>query len=357
MSTTDNATATDPRPAKLARSTDLGPVFDLASRIGLPVVLVVAVLLFSFATGPLGVVFRSHQNVSNLLSTYAVTGLVAIAMVIPAVAGSFDLSPSAVAGISNVVVATAISTYKLPVGVAVLIGLLIGAVVGFTLGWLVAKVGLDPFIVTFGVLTLFGGLASLYTNDQLIIAGIPNWFTALGNNTVIGVPMPFFIVVVVAIAVWYLLSQVPYGRHLESIGSNREAARLVGVDVTRSIWVAFVLSGVIAGAAGVLQTIRTGTGDPGTTSQFLNPAFAALFLGATMIRPGKYNVWGTLIGVYLIGVAVSGFTLLGASTWVQPVFNGGALVLAVLLSTLVGRARAKRGRRGRQPTATSETAA
>lgn len=76
-----------------------------------------------------------------------------------------------------------------------------------------------------------------------------------------------------------------------------------------------------------------------------------------MIRPGKYNVWGTLIGVYLIGVAVSGFTLLGASTWVQPVFNGGALVLAVLLSTLVGRARAKRGRRGRQPTATSETAA
>ena len=108
------------------------------------------------------------------------------------------------------------------------------------------------------------------------------------------------------------------------------------------MWTSFVVSGALAAAAGALQTSRSGAGDPTIATSFLFPALTAVFLWATMIRPGRYNVWGTVIGVFLVAVSVSGFTLLGATDWVQQVFDGGALILAVALSTFMGRARERR---------------
>jgi ribose transport system permease protein len=141
---------------------------------------------------------------------------------------------------------------------------------------------------------------------------------------------------------WYVLTQIPYGRSLEAIGSNEAAARLVGIKTERAVWIAFIISGALAAAAGALQTSRAGSGDPQTASAFLFPALAAVFIGATTIKPGRYNVWGTMIGVYFVAISVSGFALKGADVWVQPVFNGGSLIAAVALSTFSARSRERR---------------
>jgi ribose transport system permease protein len=147
------------------------------------------------------------------------------------------------------------------------------------------------------------------------------------------------LLIVIAFAVWYVLTQLPFGRRLEAIGSNESAARLVGISTTKSIWISFIISGLLAGVAGALQTSRGGSGDPSVGTAFLFPALTAVFLGATMIKPGKYNVWGTIIGIFFVATSVSGLTLLGADVWVQPIFNGVSLVAAVTLSTLIARGR------------------
>jgi ribose transport system permease protein len=139
-----------------------------------------------------------------------------------------------------------------------------------------------------------------------------------------------------------LLTQTPYGRRLEGIGSNQRAARLVGIRVDWLVALSFVASGVLAAAAGVVLTLRSGIADPTAGPAYLFPAIAAVFIGTTTIRPGRYNVWGTIAGIFLVAVAVTGFTLLGADTYVTPVFNGGALILAVAVSTRMGKRRERR---------------
>jgi ribose transport system permease protein len=310
-------------------------------RGGLPLLLV-AVFVFFAVNSETGSVFTSTANLDNILGNQAVTGLVALAMVIPLVAGYFDLSVSATCGIANIAVAATIGTRGWPVWAGILFALVIGAFIGFLIGFLVAKVKLNAFVVTLGAYTLLGGLAQLYTKGEVIINGIPNSFTSWGTKDWLGVPRPFILLLVIAFVFWYLLAYVPFGRYLESIGSNETAARLVGIKADRTIWISFILSGMIAAAAGALETSRAGNGSAEATSAFLFPAFAAVFLGATTIRPGRYNVWGTLIGVYFVAISVSGFTLLGASTWVQPVFNGSSLLVAVALSTLIARSREHR---------------
>jgi ribose/xylose/arabinose/galactoside ABC-type transport system permease subunit len=147
-------------------------------------------------------------------------------------------------------------------------------------------------------------------------------------------------VVVVATAVaWFLLTHTPYGRGLYAIGSNPRSARLVGLGVERIVIIAFVIAGGLSGVVGVLQLARAGSATADAGTNLLFPALAAAFLGATAVRPGFFNVMGTIIGVLFVAVSVSGLTLSGAAAWVSPVFNGAALLVAVGLSTYLGRRR------------------
>ncbi len=307
-------------------------------QFGLPLLMVLLIAAFSIneISGP---VFRSAANIHNLLGNQSVTALVALAMVVPLVAGYFDLSVSAITGVANIAVASAMSTYHLPIWAALLVGIAISAVVGFANGFLVAKVRLNGFVVTLGTYTVILGAITWYTEGSLITSGIPSTFGQWSSESFLGVPRPFIILIAIAVVVWFVLTQLPFGRRLEAIGSNESAARLVGISTTKSIWISFVISGLLAGTAGALQTSRGGAGDPSVGTAFLFPALTAVFLGATMIKPGKYNVWGTVIGVFFVATSVSGLTLLGADVWVQPVFNGVSLLVAVTLSTLIARSR------------------
>lgn len=318
---------------------DFGRIaLEVLERAGLPLLMGLLILVFS-VNSTTGTAFISHANITNILGNQAVTGLVALAMVVPLVAGYFDLSVSATTGVANIAVAAMIGTHGWPVWAGIAATLAIGALIGLINGFLVAGLRLNGFVVTLGTYTLLLGLVQLYTKGQLITRGIPSSFSDWGSQDWLGLPKPFVLLIVVAALTWYLVTQVPLGRFLEAIGSNEIAARLVGINVQRIVWISFVASGMIAAIAGILATSRSGTGSPEIGTAFLFPALAAVFLGATTIRPGRYNVWGTIIGVYFIAISVSGFTLLGAEQWVQPVFNGAALVAAVALSTLFARQR------------------
>lgn len=315
---------------------------DLLERGGLPLL---GVLLFVFfaVDSTSGSIFIGSANVKNILGNQAVTGIVALAMVIPLTSGYFDFTVAGTTGVVNVAMASLIGPHGWPILPAIAFCLAIGALIGTITGFLVAKLQLNAFVVTLGGYTLLGGLAQFYTKGSFISEKMPASFDSWGSETWLGVPKPFYLLIVVALIGWYLLSNTPFGRYLEGIGSNERAAKLVGVNVTRTIWTSFVISGVLAAIAGILQTSRAGSGSSETAATFLFPAFTAVFLGATTIRPGRYNVWGTVIGVYFVAISVSGFTLLGAETWVQPVFNGGALIIAVAITTFAKRARERGG--------------
>jgi hypothetical protein len=185
------------------------------------------------------------------------------------------------------------------------------------------------------VATLLDGLVQWYTGGQSIANNISPGL--VNSGLWLGIPPAVWLVALAAVIVWYLLDLTRSGRSLYAIGENLRAARLVGMPAARYTLVGFTLSGVLAGVAGVVLTSRTAgaTDTDGTTLLF--PALAAVFLGATAIKPGRFNVWGTVFGVALVAVSVSGLTLAGAADWVAPVFNGAALALAVGLSTLLRR--------------------
>lgn len=320
----------DPRDMK-------GTVADTFERFALPVFLVVLILFF-FINPASSEAFRSMPNILNILGNQSVTALVALAMVIPLVVGYFDLSVAAIAGLSNVATATVIATMGQPIWVGISVGIGVGLVAGAVNIFLVAGLRLNAFIATLGTYTLIGGFLQYFTHGTTVL-GLPPEFGRWGSRVFLGLPLPFWLLIVVAVLIWYFLMQTPSGRQLEAVGSNESAARLVGIPVDRLVAFSFLGSAFVASIAGVLLTSRQGGADPTSGPAFLFPALAAVFLGATAFRPGRYNVWGTVIGIFLLAVAINGFTLLGADSWVAPVFNGAALVLAVAVSTLMGRRR------------------
>lgn len=305
---------------------------------GLILLLVVLVLIF-WLNPTSGSTFVSGPNINNLLANQSVTAIIALAMVIPLVAGYFDLSVAAVAGLTNVTVAGFVATFGVPIWVALIAGMIVAVVCGLVNAYLVAGLKLNGFVVTLGTYTLIGGIVQFITNGRAIYSGMPIEFGMWGMDRFLWIPNPLWLLIIVALLTWYVLMQTPFGRRLESIGVNEKAARLVGVRVDKTIATSFILSSLLAGVAGILLTSRTGGADPNAATAFLFPALTAVFLGATAIRPGKYNVWGTIIGVFLVAVAINGLILSGGDAWVTPVFNGLALVAAVAVSTLVGRRR------------------
>ena len=315
----------------------------LLERTGLPIFLVILIAIFAVIPST-GEHFRTLVNIQNILAYQSVTGLIALAMVLPLIAGYFDLSVAAIAGLSNVTVATLMSEYGQSVAVSLVAGVAVGALAGALNAFLVSVLNLDAFITTLGTYIFWAGALALYTGGTTIASNIPLEFSLWTTKKWLGIPGPFWLLIVVALIVWYFLTQVPFGRKLAAIGSNETAANLAGIRTRRSIGLTFVLSGVLAGVAGALLTSTNGGGDATSAISYLFPALAAVFLGRTAIDPGHYNVWGTIIGLFLVAVAVDGFTLMGAPASVTQMFNGAALVISVALATFTTRARERKAR-------------
>lgn len=323
-------------PAKTTRRRKPIDVAGFLERYALLILFAIVVLTFSIW---LPDVFATATNARTIASDRAVLAIAALATIVPLTAGQFDISIGPILGLVSIGTAAAMSDFGLPLAAAIVIGLLIGAAVGLVNGVLVAVVGINSLIATLATSTVIGGLVTWYTGGTAIIGGISHHLTALGSGNWLGVPRPLVIALAVAGLVAYILRQIPYGRYLETIGENRTAARLVGLRVDRLILISFVLAGALAAVGGILLTARTGIGNPQNGPNFVLPALAAAFLGSTTIRPGHFNVAGTVLAVYFVGVILSGLALAGAEPWVEPVFNGTALAFAVGTSTVLARRR------------------
>lgn len=299
--------------------------------------LVVAVAIFFSAWPESAGTFPTAANLRILAGNQAVTVLLALAVLLPLVAGHFDFSVGAVAASSSVVCAGLMQDEKASLGVAMLAALGVGVAVGVGNGIAVAYLQVNAFVSTLAVATLLGGFIQWYTGGQAISNHIAPSLVEFGSGTWFGVPRPIVVVALIALLGWYLLSQTPFGRALYAVGENARAAKLVGIPTRGYTLISFIGAGAIASIGGIVLTARTAgaTADNGTTMLF--PALAAVFLGATAIRPGRFNVWGTVFGVALVAISVSGLTLAGAADWVEPVFNGGALAMAVGLSSYLRR--------------------
>ncbi|MEU6537133.1 ABC transporter permease [Streptomyces sp. NPDC047000] len=327
-------TEAGPRAAAASREHLMANILE---RYGLLVLSVVVAVVFTVLRPD---TFGTYANWTGIATSGSVLAVVAIALMIPLVAGRFDISVGANVGLSAIIAASVMSSYHLPLALAVLAGILTGAAVGAVNGLLVAYLGVHSIIGTLGVSIIIGGLVSAYTGGTPISSGLSPLLTDLNARAVAGVPVLFVFTLVVAAIAWFVLRQTPYGRYLQGVGSNLRAARLTGIPVNRIVLLSFVTGGATAGVAGVLQIAAQGNADPSVgTITFVLPALAAAFLGATTWRPGTYNVGGTVISLYFLTMVVSGLSLLGAAPWVTDVFNGTALILAIVLSAYLRRRR------------------
>ncbi len=329
----------EPQPTHRRRLGGQANWLELIERYAL-VVLFVAMLVFFSVWSKTSSTFPTSANIKNVLGNQAVSGILAVAIIIPLVCGVFDFSVGSVAGLSQVLCAGFMSHLGAPLVLAVLGAVGVGALIGVNNGNTVARIGVNSLIVTLGVSTVCLGIVEWYTKGQSIISGISPDLVKVGTGDWLGIPRTVYYLAVIALAVYYLLEHTPFGRYLHSIGSNPEAARLVGLPVQRYVTLSFVLSGALAGVAGVLLVARNGGASPqvGTVSDTLQ-ALSAAYLGATAIKPGRFNVLGTLIAILFLSFTVTGLSLAGVANWINDVFNGAALFIAVLISTIIGRKR------------------
>lgn len=312
-------------------------LLNLGERFGLLLITAVIIVYFSMAESE---TFATAANWRVIANSQSVIAVIALALMVPLITGNFDLSVGSITVASSVVLATVMSESGwalLPACVlVVLIGVLIGAVNGLLVTW----AGVNGLIATLGTATVLTGLISWYSDNQSVSSGISRHITKLGTTDVIGIPWLALIALILSVLVAYVLTATPFGRRLTAIGSSADAAALVGIRVPRAIFLSFVISGGLAGLAGILLLAQQGSSNPSTNGiAVLLPALAAVFLGSTAFRPGSFNVPGTIVALVLVAVIVSGLTLSGTDVWVQPVAQGLALLVAVVLSAAFRRRR------------------
>lgn len=308
------------------------------SGLALPALLAAFVVIFSITRTD---TFLTVANFRTIGSSQAVLGVLAIAALLPLIVGQFDLSVAGNLGLGVIVTTGLTGNVGLPTPVAIVLALITCAFVGLVNGVLVARFEVNAFVATLATGTVLGGLVDWVTGGTAIVQNIPGSLLKLGEANVVGVPVTVIYLLVVAALAYYVLRFTPAGRYLYAIGGSREAARLAGIKVPRLTLLTFVTAGLLAGVAGVMEAAVLGSGSPTVGPEFLLPAFAACFLGATAIRPGTFNVVGTVIAVYTIATGTTGLELMGTPTYIEPIFSGVVLVVAALSTRYIRAYRAR----------------
>ncbi len=220
--------------------------------------------------------------------------------------------------------------------------LLLGAVVGLANGVLVTFVGIDSFIATLGMGTLIYGLNEWYTGGQQVVASLPDSFLAI-SGALAGIPLPALYVAIIGGMLFVFFEYLPAGRYLYVLGASPRTAELNGISARRYVTGAFLAAGVLAAFAGIVLQSQLEVGQSSVGPEYLLPAFTAALLGATSVKPGRVNVLGTLLAVGVLAVTVAGLNQLGAPFFVEPIFDGAMLILAVGLAVTAARQRTRLG--------------
>jgi ribose transport system permease protein len=329
------------RPAKGGRRRGVGSRESrarVATALGLPVALVVEVIVFSALRPSL---FDTMGNLGTILGSQAVSLVVTLGLLFALIAGEWDLSIGGTLGLSLTITGLLNAQHGVSIWIAVAVALAAGCLVGLVNALAIVVFTVPSLVATLGMGTLLGGIT--YGLSNLTVSGLDTNFVNFGQGTVAQIPYLFFVAIGITLVVFFVLRYTPFGRYLYFVGASHDVATLAGVRVNRMRTAGLVVSGFMSALAGVLLAASLGSTGPSIGPGYLLPAFAAAFLGATTIEPGRLNVWGTLVAVYFLVTGVTGLQLLGVNSYVQDMFYGGVLITAVAISQQVGRLRLSHG--------------
>jgi ribose transport system permease protein len=308
---------------------------DLGERYGILVLWAVIIIVFSLLRPH---TFFTSANFETIFGTQAVQLVITLGLIVSLTAGEFDLSVASVMGFGATMVALLNVNDGWPLVPAIAATLVVGLLIGSVNAFLVVRIGVSSLIVTLGMGTLLSGIG-FGISHSVTIGGISQNLLSAMQNTIFGLPIAFYIGVFICFVLWYVLGYTPLGRHLLFVGEGRQVARLAGLRVDSMRALALISTALICTIAGIMQAGVVGAADPGGGPPYLLPAFAGAFLGQTVINPGRFSPWGVFVATYFLVTGITGLQLLGGAGWVQDVFYGGALVVAVTLAQLVARRR------------------
>lgn len=281
--------------------------------------------------------FLSTQNFESLLGSQAILLILTLGLLLPLTSGDYDLSIGSVLTLSAMVIAVLNARQGYPIALAVVVALAVGLCIGIVNALITVVIGIDSLIVTLGMGSVATGMV-LWIGDSQTISGVSNSLvTAVVGTRIAGIPIEFYYGLGCCVGLWYIFEFTALGRRMLFTGRGARVARLSGVNVARIRFGSLVGSAVLAAIAGVLYVGTSSAANPGAGEPLVLPAFAAAFLGTTAISPGRFNAWGTLVAVYFLSTGITGLSLLGISSFVQNLFYGGTLILAVVLAKLARR--------------------
>ena len=282
--------------------------------------------------------FASTNNISNLLRQGSMIAILAVGQTFVIITGGIDLSVGAIVGFGTVTVAMMINA-GVPVWAAIALTLLVGVAIGIFHGFGIVKMGLPPFIITLATLTSLRGIGLLMTNGNSISIN-SDAFSEFSRNSFLGVPNLFWMVILVGLPAYIFLHHTRWGRYLFSVGSNAEASRLSGVNVNRTIYLAYTLSGLCAAFVGVLLASRIGIGNPTQAEGWELQAIASSVIGGTSLFGAIGSVHGPLLGAFILATINNGANLLNVNSFWQRIITG-ALIIVIVYFDGLRRSRGK----------------
>lgn len=331
------SSALEPTKSEMA---GLGRVQKLGRLVPVYGLVILTVLLIVVFSVMLPATFPTLLNLRSITSDKAIIALLSLAAMIPMAAGRIDLTVGYGIVLWHILAISLQTIFGLPWPLVVLIVLALGGITGFLNGWLVEVARIDSFIATLGTGTVLYSIALWHTGGRQVVGVLPDGFYALNGTMVFGLPITGYYVLAIAIFMWLVLEYTPVGRYVYAIGASPKAAALNGIPVRKFVIGAFVSSGLLAALTGVLLASKLRIGQASVGLEYLLPALVGAFLGSTTIKPGRVNVWGTMVGVIILAVGISGIQQFGGSFFVEPLFNGVTLLVAI---GIAGYAQRKRG--------------
>jgi len=304
---------------------------------GLVILTVFLIVLFSVL---LPNTFPTMLNLRAIISDKAIIALLSLGAMIPMAAGRIDLTVGYGIVLWHVLAISLQTMMGLPWPVAVAVVLILGAFTGFLNGMLVEVAKIDSFIATLGTGTVLYALALWHTGGRQMVGALPEGFYDISTTFVFGLPITGYYLLAITLVLWVVLEYTPIGRYLYAIGANQRAAQLNGIPTRKYVIGAFMASGTMTALAGVILASKLRIGQASVGLEFLLPALVGAFLGSTTIKPGRVNVWGTIVGVAILAVGISGIQQFGGSFWVEPLFNGVTLLIAI---GIAGYAQRRKG--------------
>lgn len=284
--------------------------------------------------------FGRLAAVQSIFGSQSTLVFLGVAALLTLSVGEFDLSIASIAGLSATTVPVLVSLHHWNVVWACVVAMLMCLVCGAINAFFVIKVGVASMVVTLGTGTFLVGIAEWISSSSQVAINNPS-FARVSLYPIFDLPISFYYGLALVLVLAYVRSWTPLGRHMLFVGANREVARLAGVRVDRVRTGSYLAASLVAGIGGILLVSSTGGFDASGSAGYLLPALAAVFLGTAVVQPGQFNPIGMLIGIYFLETGIFGLELLGYSGWVQDVFYGAGLVVAVAVATIV-RIRASR---------------